>query len=337
MFEIVLVETHPSTRPGAPGDVGGWAATPLDEGEDGGQPGRRVGGATAKEKAVPVRRGSPRQRRGAQEGRRSAPPDSMGEMCAYVGHSRDAVVVVPGNHERFVRKRARGAGRRPGATERTRRCLDRAGRAASRPRRVPGSRASPCPARWRARWRRRSVRTGRPQPRRLKLRVTRAQTFRFVDAAAASRVSLSTGTRATQCGYWETVVFRTSPSTSRRARDGVRVRNGRRAVDEPGVVRAAGARSRGAEKWGSRARLRGGSFAAYGLRPTRPGLERRVAPRCRPRGRTGRRSRSRAEDRGGARGTRERAEPPSRAGGGAGDREGLDAGDADSRAVVGAR
>ena len=167
MFEIVLVETHPSTGLVLRETSGGWAATPLDEGEDGGQPETEDGGATAKEKAVPVRRGSPRYLAWGAPRTGKYPPDSMGECALSVTVetlSSSFVEIM----SRFVRKDALALadaavpgvdGTSPGIL------LDRAGRAASRPRRVPGSRAPRPAQRDGARWRRRSVRTGRPYSR----------------------------------------------------------------------------------------------------------------------------------------------------------------------------
>ena len=137
----------PEHRPGAPGDVGGLGGHAI-----GRRRGRRPAGDGGRR-----RDGERKSRPGASRvspvpgvGRPEdgqVPPRFDGRMRA-VGHSRDAVVVVRGNHVSVRAKgRARARGRRRPGRRRNARgiLLDRAGRAASRPRRVPGSRA-PRPA-----------------------------------------------------------------------------------------------------------------------------------------------------------------------------------------------
>ena len=146
VFEIVLVETHPSTSLVLRETSGGWAATPLDEGEDGGQPETEDGGATAKEKAVPVRRGSPRYLAWGAPRTGKYPPDSMGECALSVTVetlSSSFVEIM----SRFVRKDALALADAavPGVDGTLAGFSSTAPVRASRPRPVPGSRA-PRPA-----------------------------------------------------------------------------------------------------------------------------------------------------------------------------------------------
>ena len=161
VFEIVLVETHPSTGLVLRETAGGWAATPVDAGEGFREASEGDGeGLKEKEKAVPVRRGSVRYLAWGAPRTGKHPPEALGECALSVTAERcpaSAAFI-----SRFVEKDALvfSDAAVPGVAGTLARREEEA--------RVPficAARASRYPARWRACWRRRSGTTGRPRRR----------------------------------------------------------------------------------------------------------------------------------------------------------------------------